>query len=76
MSSGIKKRAVGRGGPVLRTAPRRARDLAKRGEAQGGRGRCAEGHTIRHVCQKRFVMAYSELFLINLKLVLFKGVLL
>ena len=25
-----------RGGPVLRTAPRRGRDLAKRDEAQGG----------------------------------------
>jgi len=27
---------MGRGGTVLRTAPRRGRDLAKRGEAQGG----------------------------------------
>jgi hypothetical protein len=34
---------------VLRTAPLRGHDLAKRGEAQGGRGRCAEGRTIRHV---------------------------
>ena len=39
----------GRGGAVLRTAPRRAHDLAKRGEAQGGRGRAAIGQPIRHV---------------------------
>jgi hypothetical protein len=45
-------------GAVLRTAPRRARDLAKRGEAQGGRWGCAEGHTIRHVCSKRLTSDY------------------
>ena len=33
-----KSLQVGRGGTVLRTAPRRARDLAKRHEAQGASG--------------------------------------
>lgn len=37
---------------MLDTPRLRARDLAKRGEAQGGRGRCAFGHTIRHVSSR------------------------
>ena len=36
-------------GTVLCTDRFRVRDLAKRGESQGGRGRCANGRTIRHV---------------------------
>jgi hypothetical protein len=35
--------------PVLRTALRRGRDLAKRGEAQEGRGEHGEAHVTRHV---------------------------
>jgi hypothetical protein len=41
--------ALARAEAVLCTLRFRARDLAKRGKAQGGRRRCAAGHTIRHV---------------------------
>ena len=51
-------------------APDEHATFAKRGEAQGGRWRCAEGHIIRHVYVKRFIKAYSKYSLVHPKLAL------
>ena len=49
---------VGRGELYSVLPPDEHATFAKRGEAQGGRGRCAEGHTIRHVGLKRLMRVY------------------
>src|SRR5262249_21775838 len=55
-----QKSPKGRARPVLYTPRLRANDLAKRGEAQGGRWRCAVGHTIRHVYRRRSSFLYFK----------------
>lgn len=48
------------GGVVLGALRLRARDLAKRGEAQGGRRRRTLEHTIRHVYGRRRQFCFSK----------------
>jgi len=55
----MKKRAVGRGSTsILYGLPTSTRLLQSEVKRNGGRGRCAEGHTIRHVYVKRFLSIY------------------
>jgi len=48
-----QKSSLERAGSMLRAVRLRGRDLAQRDKAQGGRGRCAIGHTIRHIYWER-----------------------
>ena len=55
----------GRGGIVLRTPPRRGRDLAKRGEAQGARGQgntCPDFYIIQHL----YSSSYPDFYITQL----------
>jgi hypothetical protein len=54
------RRAIG--GQCKCTAPCRARGLAQRGEAQGGRGGCGTAHTTRHVFLHFFFLPPSSIF--------------